>query len=80
MVCGRARSHIVLHNQTTRTDRLTSAEVAEELMKRDDADVALHGLINFRKRKKVENDKKEEEGADDTEIQQAKSPKNGRKQ
>ncbi|TQD74761.1 hypothetical protein C1H46_039710 [Malus baccata] len=37
---------------------VSPAEVAEELMKRDDADVALHGLVNFLERKKVENDKK----------------------
>lgn len=61
-------------------EEVSPAEVAEELMKRDDADVALHGLVNFLKREKAENNKKEEEGADDTEIQQAKRPKNGRRQ
>ncbi|PON99583.1 Spastin [Trema orientale] len=34
--------------------QVTPAEVAEELMKGDDADVALEGLVNFLKRKKVE--------------------------
>ncbi|XP_062076262.1 uncharacterized protein LOC133780928 [Humulus lupulus] len=43
---------------------VTPAEVAEELMKSDDADVALQELVNFLKRKKieiVEKKKKEEE-------------------
>ncbi|KAK9948456.1 hypothetical protein M0R45_004029 [Rubus argutus] len=52
---------------------VTPAEVAEELMKSDDADVALEGLINFLERKKVENDKKKEEGADKNEIQDPES-------
>lgn len=52
---------------------VTPAEVAEELMKNDDADVALEGLINFLERKKVENDKKKEEGADKNEIQDPES-------
>ncbi|PON71484.1 Spastin [Parasponia andersonii] len=34
--------------------QVTPAEVAEELMKSDDTDVALEGLVNFLKRKKVE--------------------------
>ncbi|KAK3224190.1 hypothetical protein Dsin_011215 [Dipteronia sinensis] len=32
---------------------VTPAEVAEELMKTDDADVALHGFVNFLKQKRV---------------------------
>ena len=36
--------------------QVTPAEVAEELMKSDNADVALEGLVNFLKRKKVEMD------------------------
>lgn len=42
---------------------VTPAEVAEELMKSDNADVALEGLFNFLKRKKTESiEKKEQEG------------------
>ncbi|CAB4318081.1 unnamed protein product [Prunus armeniaca] len=40
---------------------VTPAEVAEELMKSDDADGALQGLVNFLKRKKVESNKTEDE-------------------
>ncbi|KAM0970371.1 hypothetical protein FF1_018457 [Malus domestica] len=38
---------------------VTPAEVAEELMKSDDADVALQGLVNLLKSKKAESKKKE---------------------
>ncbi|XP_050383827.1 AAA-ATPase At2g18193-like [Argentina anserina] len=48
---------------------VTPAEVAEELMKSDDADVTLKGLVNFLKKKKVENEKMKE-GADRTEDQE----------
>ncbi|CAL9027127.1 unnamed protein product [Prunus brigantina] len=37
---------------------VTPAEVAEELMKSEDADVALQGLVNLLKRKKAESEKK----------------------
>ncbi|CAL9027130.1 unnamed protein product, partial [Prunus brigantina] len=49
---------------------VTPAEVAEELMKTvksDDADVALQGLVNFLKRKKVESNKVEDEFIEGTE-------------
>ncbi|PRQ47542.1 putative ATPase, AAA-type, core, AAA-type ATPase domain-containing protein [Rosa chinensis] len=51
---------------------VTPAEVAEELMKSDDADVALQGLVNFLKRKKaeVESKKTQDEGTDKTESQE----------
>ncbi|XP_061999577.1 AAA-ATPase At2g18193-like [Rosa rugosa] len=48
---------------------VTPAEVAEELMKSDDANGTLKGLVNFLKKKKVENDKVKVEGADKTEDQ-----------
>jgi hypothetical protein len=52
---------------------VTPAEVAEELMKSDDADVVFGELVNFLKRKKVaSNEMKVEEGAKKTEDQQAK--------
>ncbi|BFG39235.1 hypothetical protein CerSpe_255090 [Prunus speciosa] len=53
---------------------VTPAEVAEELMKSDDVDVALDGLANFLKRNKVENDETEE-GANKIENQEAKRQK-----
>lgn len=40
---------------------VTPAEVAEELMKSDNADVALEGLLNFLKRKKAESLERKEE-------------------
>ena len=45
--------------------RVTPAEVAEELMKSDNADVALEGLVNFLKRKTVEvNEAREKASAE----------------
>ncbi|KAL6227109.1 hypothetical protein ACLB2K_001068 [Fragaria x ananassa] len=41
---------------------VTPAEIAEELMKSDDVDVALEGLVNFLKRKKSESSKINNEG------------------
>ncbi|XP_021833867.1 AAA-ATPase At2g18193-like [Prunus avium] len=46
---------------------VTPAEVAEELMKSDDADGALQGLVNFLKRKKVESNKTEDKSEGSTE-------------
>lgn len=40
---------------------VTPAEVAEELMKSDNADIALEGLVNFLKRKKTESIEKREQ-------------------
>ncbi|KAL6227119.1 hypothetical protein ACLB2K_001078 [Fragaria x ananassa] len=51
---------------------VTPAEVAEELMKSDDADVALQGLVNFLKRKEIENNETKDEGTNKTEDQEAK--------
>ncbi|KAH9711281.1 AAA-ATPase [Citrus sinensis] len=61
---------------------VTPAEVAEELMKADDADVALEGLVNFLKRKRIQadesknNDVKGEE-ANEVEHEKAKQLKTG---
>ncbi|PQM40617.1 putative mitochondrial chaperone BCS1-A [Prunus yedoensis var. nudiflora] len=46
---------------------VTPAEVAEELMKSDDADGALQGLVSFLKRKKAESNKTEDESEGSTE-------------
>ncbi|BBH08001.1 P-loop containing nucleoside triphosphate hydrolases superfamily protein [Prunus dulcis] len=54
--------------------KVTPAEVAEELMKSDDVDVALDRLANFLKHNKVENDETEEE-ANKIENQEAKRQK-----
>ncbi|KAK9948558.1 hypothetical protein M0R45_004127 [Rubus argutus] len=51
--------------------KVTPAEIAEELMKSDDADVALEGLVNFLKRKEVESNKSKDEGTNKTESQKA---------
>ncbi|KAH7519994.1 hypothetical protein FEM48_Zijuj08G0096600 [Ziziphus jujuba var. spinosa] len=57
---------------------VTPAEIAEELMKNDDADVALTGLVNFLKRKKIEIDenKKAEESAKSGVEGEATEPQN----
>ncbi|KAF5188828.1 Aaa-atpase [Thalictrum thalictroides] len=39
--------------------QVTPAEVAEELMKSEDVDIALEGLLNFLKRKKMESDEQQ---------------------
>ncbi|KAK9948552.1 hypothetical protein M0R45_004121 [Rubus argutus] len=50
---------------------VTPAEVAEELMKSDDADVALQGLVDFIKRKKeVERNETKDEGTNTVEIEE----------
>ncbi|PON71485.1 Spastin [Parasponia andersonii] len=49
---------------------VTPAEVAEELMKSDDADVALDELVNFLKRKKIESIEKKEEAQQEQEQEQ----------
>ncbi|PIA55826.1 hypothetical protein AQUCO_00700267v1 [Aquilegia coerulea] len=52
---GRMDMHIHLSYCTTEGEVSShSAEVAEELMKSEDADIALKGLLNFMKRKKIE--------------------------
>ncbi|KAJ7953048.1 Aaa-atpase [Quillaja saponaria] len=51
---------------------VTPAEVAEELMKSDDADVALEGLARFLKRKKIEENTVKDKGGDQIEVQEAK--------
>lgn len=53
---------------------VTRAEVAGELMKSDDADVALGGLVNFLKCKRVENEEREKENETNEtyEVEEAK--------
>ncbi|XP_050383147.1 AAA-ATPase At2g18193-like [Argentina anserina] len=45
---------------------VTPAEIAEELMKSDDVDVAMEGLVNFLNRKKSERSKEDDEGSQGT--------------
>ncbi|KAL5557391.1 hypothetical protein UlMin_039627 [Ulmus minor] len=67
-----ASNYIGVHDEThplygeiedlIKSTEVTPAEIAEELLKCDDADHALEGLVNFLKRKKIENlEKKEKE-------------------
>ncbi|KAI3712866.1 hypothetical protein L1987_71434 [Smallanthus sonchifolius] len=51
-------------------NKVTPAEVAEELMKSDDVDVVLEGLVRFLKRKKMEDDETK-----DDEVHEAKKAK-----
>ncbi|XP_071696363.1 AAA-ATPase At3g50940-like isoform X1 [Rutidosis leptorrhynchoides] len=60
--------------------KVTPAEVAEELMKSDNVEVVLDGLVNFLKRKKVEEDEiidgiEGDEGDDDNQVPEAKKSK-----
>ena len=48
---------------------VSPAEVAEELMKSDDADVALGGLASLLKRKRIENLEKQEKKAGENNIE-----------
>ncbi|GKV41587.1 hypothetical protein SLEP1_g49093 [Rubroshorea leprosula] len=52
---------------------VTPAEVAEELMRSEDADLALQGLVNFLKHKRSKCDKIEEEVAETEEANSLKS-------
>ncbi|KAK7252927.1 hypothetical protein RIF29_37229 [Crotalaria pallida] len=54
------------------TTQITPAEVAEELMKDDDANVALEGLAGFLKRKRIEENQIKDEGVDDQTVHEAK--------
>ncbi|XWS45463.1 hypothetical protein CRYUN_Cryun15aG0138800 [Craigia yunnanensis] len=58
----------VLLNNT----EVTPAQVAEELMKSEDADIALEGLVKLLKRKKLEGDEPMDKDAKKFGIQQAK--------
>ncbi|KAH7519996.1 hypothetical protein FEM48_Zijuj08G0096800 [Ziziphus jujuba var. spinosa] len=50
---------------------VTPAEIAEELMKSDDADIALQGLVNFLKRKKIEiSEKKKADESTKSEVEE----------
>ncbi|KAM5558402.1 hypothetical protein ABKV19_020216 [Rosa sericea] len=57
------------------SSEVTPAEVAEELMRIDDADVALEGLVSLLKGKKVERNEAKEEGSNKVEIQDVKRQK-----
>ncbi|KAI8030700.1 AAA-ATPase [Camellia lanceoleosa] len=52
--------------------KVTPAEVAEELMKSEDAEIALKGVVNFLKRKKMEADEIKEEKTRGVEVQEEK--------
>ncbi|XP_076940418.1 AAA-ATPase At2g18193-like [Bidens hawaiensis] len=47
-------------NELIKCKKVTPAEVAEELMKSDDVDVVLEGVVKFLKRKKIEDDEEDE--------------------
>ncbi|OVA18771.1 AAA+ ATPase domain [Macleaya cordata] len=55
--------------------QITPAEVAEELMKSDDADTSLDGLIKFLKRKKMEGNEVKDDDDKETTNQQSKRQK-----
>ncbi|KAE9606678.1 putative ATPase, AAA-type, core, AAA-type ATPase domain-containing protein [Lupinus albus] len=57
------------------TIHVTPAEVAEMLMKNDDANVALQGLAGFLKRKRIEENEMKNEGVDDHKVNEAKKLK-----
>ncbi|XP_024181166.1 AAA-ATPase At2g18193 [Rosa chinensis] len=52
------------------SSKVTPAEIAEQLMKSEDADVALERLVDFLKRKKEESNKIGDEGTSKSEIQE----------
>ncbi|OMO56986.1 hypothetical protein CCACVL1_26132 [Corchorus capsularis] len=54
---------------------VTPAQVAEELMKSEDADIALEGLVKLLKRKKLEGDEPIDKDANKSGIQEAKRQK-----
>lgn len=60
--------------------QITPAQVAEELMKNEDAEAALEGFVNLLKRKKLEGDVCENDGPDKAEAQPSKKRKVGCKQ
>ena len=60
--------------------QITPAQVAEELMKSEDADTALEGFLKLLKRKKMAGDVCENDGSDKTELHQSKRSKVGCKQ
>ncbi|KAG5050898.1 hypothetical protein JHK87_003096 [Glycine soja] len=59
---------------------ITPAQVAEELMKSEDADTALEGFLKLLKRKKMEGDVCENDGSHKKELRQSKRSKVGCKQ
>ncbi|KAK8673242.1 hypothetical protein V6N13_111591 [Hibiscus sabdariffa] len=56
--------------------KVTPAQVAEELMKNEDADAALEGFVSFLKQKKMEDDELEKaEALKKLEIKESRKPK-----
>lgn len=55
--------------------KVTPAEVAEELMKSDDVEVVLEGLVKFLKRKKIEEDDETNDEMIDYKVHEAKKAK-----
>lgn len=59
--------------------KVTPAEVAEELMKSEDADIALFGVVNFLERKKMEannsDTKEEKNSSSNIDVMEAKRMK-----
>uniref|UniRef100_A0A6M2EMM1 AAA+ ATPase domain-containing protein n=1 Tax=Populus davidiana TaxID=266767 RepID=A0A6M2EMM1_9ROSI len=62
-----------------KTTEVTPAQVAEELMKSEDSNIALEGVVKLLKRKKLEGDELFDEGAKKVGIQEAKRQKVGNK-
>ncbi|KAL2333734.1 hypothetical protein Fmac_014947 [Flemingia macrophylla] len=60
--------------------QITPAQVAEEFMKSEDAEVALQGFLKLLKRKKMEGDVCENDGSDKTELRHCKRSKVGCKE
>ncbi|KAJ7944242.1 AAA-ATPase [Quillaja saponaria] len=60
--------------------QITPAQVAEELMKSEDADVALEGLTLLLKRKKIEGDVCENDAEEKVNVHESKRQKIGNKQ
>jgi len=58
-----------------KTTEVTPAQVAEELMKSEDSNIALEGVVKLLKRKKLEGDELFDEGAKKVGIQEAKRQK-----
>ncbi|KAK6258301.1 ATPase [Theobroma cacao] len=52
--------------------KVTPAQVAEELMKNEDADTALEAFFTFLKQKKIEDDELEQEASKGNEIQESR--------
>ena len=62
-----------------KTTEITPAQVAEQLLKSEDSNIALEGLVKLLKRKKLEGDELFDEGAKMAGIQEPKRQKVERK-